>query len=129
MADSDANLDTVSFYSAGKEITVDELIDMLSPGGGFGRHASECAGLTWAYYGGVMMISGTPTKIANGTVALTASTTCYLRLSKTTGVVDFVTSAPSGWPGPVSGYWALYEIIVGANAPTSWQDWRPTFNG
>lgn len=129
MADSDDPLDQVTFYQAGKEVTLDELVDQLSPSGGFGRHHSECAGLVWAYNSGVMLISNVPTKIAKGTVTLTASTTCYLRLSKTTGAVDFVTSAPSGWPGPVSGFWALYEIVVGTDAPTSWKDWRPTFNG
>jgi hypothetical protein len=39
-------------------------------------------------------------------------------------VVDKVTSAPSGWPGPVTGYIALYEIVTGTATVTSYTDWR-----
>lgn len=129
MADSTTPLDTVAADQAGKEITVDELFDAHSPASGFGRHASACAGLVWAYYPAVMMISGTPTKIAGGTLTLTASVTNYVRLNSG-GTISVLTSAPSGWPGPLaSGAFALYEIVCGADGPTSWQDWRPSFNG
>lgn len=124
MADSTTHVDTVAASQAAKDVTVDELVDALSPALTFGRHASECAGLTWAYYGGRLNISGSPTAIVNGTITLTPSVTCYVRVNASTGVVDFVTSAPVGWPAP-SGYFALYEIDVGTDAPTDWTDLRP----
>lgn len=124
MADSTTNVDTVAASQAAKDVTVDELVDALSPALTFGRHASECAGLVWGYYGGRFNISGSPTAVVNGTLTLTASATCYVRVNSSTGVVDFVTSAPAGWPAP-TGYFALYEIVVGTDAPTSWIDLRP----
>lgn len=127
MADSATNLDQVSQSQAQKEEAVNELVDAGSPATGFGRHASACVALTWGFYGGVINIAGTPTECylpANGMLTLTASATCYIRLSSA-GVVDFVTSAPAGWPGPLaSGYVALYAVVTGSASVTSWTDYR-----
>lgn len=124
MADLVTNIDLIQQSQSQKEVTANALFDATSPATIFGRHASACAGLTWGYYGGKFNIAGTPTAILNGTLALTASSTCYIRVATTTGVVSFVTSAPSGWPGPVSGYTALYELTTGAATVTDGVDWR-----
>jgi hypothetical protein len=124
MSDSTTNLATILTSQGQKEVTANSLFAAASAAMVFGRHDSECAGLTWAYYGGKWNIGGTPTAIANGTLALTASVTCYIRMENATGVVDFVTSPPAGWPGPVTGYTALYEVITGTATVTSWIDWR-----
>jgi hypothetical protein len=124
MADSTSNIDTISASQAAKEVTANGLFDSFSPASQFGRRASTCVGLTWGYYGGVVDISGTPTTIANGTVTLTASTTNYVKRSGA-GVVSVVTSAPSGWPGPLSaGVVALYTVVTGSSTVTSWTDHR-----
>lgn len=124
MADSATNLDTILTSQAQKEVTANSLFAATSPSTLFGRHDSACAALTWGYYGGKFNIAGTPTAIANGTLVLTASSTNYIRVHNTNGVVDAVTSPPSGWPGPVSGYTALYEVVTGTATVSSWTDWR-----
>lgn len=126
MADLVTNLDSILQSQSQKEVTANALFDAASPATLFGRHASACAGLTWGFYGGKFVIAGTPTSIANGTIALTASATCYVRVAKATGVVSFVTSPPSGWPGPVAGYFALYDLTTGPATVTGGNDWRNT---
>lgn len=124
MADSVTNLDTILTSQAQKEVTANSLFAAASAATLFGRHDSACSALTWGGYGGKFAIAGTPTSIANWSLTLTGSATNYIRVNNTTGVVDAVTSAPSGWPGPVSGYTALYEVIVGSATVTGWLDWR-----
>lgn len=124
MASSTTNLDTISASQAQKEVTANGLFDAASPATGFGRRASTTVGLTWGYYGGTCIVSGTPTVVANGTKTLTASTTNYIYLNSS-GVVTLTTSAPSGWPGPLaSDAIALYEIVTGADTVTSYTDYR-----
>lgn len=124
MADRTTNLDTISQSQAQKEVTQNGINDALSPGSYWGRRAPACAALTWGYYGGVVDLAGTPTRIANGTLTLTDNATCYIRQNQSTGAIDFVTSAPSGWPGPVTGYTALYEVTTVSGVVTDWLDFR-----
>src|SRR5665213_1126498 len=124
MANSTTNIDTISSSQAQKEVTANSLFASFSPSSAYGRHDSQCAGLVWAYYGGVWPLAGVPTVIANGTLTLTASSTCYIRRKESDGTVDFVTSAPSGWPSPSGGYDALYDVVVGASQVSTWNDWR-----
>lgn len=124
MADYATNLSLILQSQSQKEATADALFDAMSPGSYWGRNASACAALTWGYLGGVVDLAGTPTRIANGTLALTDNATCYIRQNTTTGAIDFVTSAPSGWPGPVTGYTALYEVTTLSGLVTDWLDFR-----
>lgn len=123
MSNSTSQLDLISSSQASKEVTANALFDAAFNSMLFGRRSSKTAGLTWGYYGGNKNVSGTPTFVANGTVTLTAGVTNYVR--ELNGVVSVVTSAPSGWPGPLAGgYNALYEIITGSSTVTSYLDWR-----
>jgi len=117
MANSSSNLDLLAQSQQGKEVTANALFDAASPGMLFGRRAAGCVALTWAYYGGVMLVSGTPTRINNGTLALSASSTLYVEAT-TTGVVS---SNTAGW---TSGRSPLYKITTGAASVTSYEDWR-----
>jgi hypothetical protein len=124
MANSTTNLPLILSSQAQKEVTANGLFDASSPGSAFGRDFTTTGGLTWGYLGGTILPGGTPTQIANGTVVLTASATNYIKVS-TAGVVSVVTSAPSGWPGPLAaGAIALYQVVTGANAVTSYTDYR-----
>src|ERR1022692_723934 len=124
MANSTTNLYSILQSQSQKEVSANALFDAASPSTGFGRNASACVGLTWAYYGGTIQVSGTPTQIANGTVTRTASTTNYIYLTAA-GVVTITTSIPGSWPGPLAASAAaLYTVIAGASGPTSWSDWR-----
>lgn len=124
MSNSTTTLDQISASQSQKEVTANALFDAASPSTGFGRRASACSGLTWGYYGATVDVAGTPTQIANGTIALTASTTNYL-YATSSGVVTKTTSIPSGWPGPLAaGAVALYAIVTGTNTVTSYTDER-----
>lgn len=117
MANSTTNLDLIASSQAGKEITANALFDAGSPAMLFGRRAAGCVALTWAYYGGPMMISGAPARISNGSLSLTASATLYLEAT-TAGVVSTNTT---GW---TSGSIPLYKIVTGPASVTSYEDWR-----
>ena len=117
MANSTTNLDLISVSQAGKEITANALLDAASPATLFGRRAAGCIALTWAYYGGPMIITGTPTRISNGSLSLAASSVIYVEAT-TAGVVSGNTS---GW---TTGRSPLYKITTGAASVTSYEDWR-----
>lgn len=136
MSDSTTKLDTISASQSQKEVTANALLDAGSNALLFGRRATNTAGLTWGYYGGVYRKSdGTLLDIPkDNTIALTASQTNYLL--ETNGVVSKVTVAPAGWPGPLAGGAnALYEIkcdAIGVN-PAAWpaggyKDYRAAMN-
>lgn len=118
MADSTSNLDLIASSQASPEITANQALNAASPATYFARRESASSGLTWGFYGGVISITGTPTRIANGTLALTASTTNYVEQDPATGTVS---SNTSGWTG---GYTRLYTVVTGTSSVTSYSDWR-----
>lgn len=118
MANSTTNLDLISVSQAQKEATANALFDSASPALLYGRRASTTGGLVWGYYGGMVMISGTPTQISNGTLSLTASATNYVEAAPGTGAVSANTT------GFTAGRIALYQIVTGASTVTSYQDLR-----
>lgn len=117
MSDSTTHLDTISTSQANKEVTANELFDALSPSLTLGRRASTCSGLTWGYYGGKLILNGAITNIANGTVALTGSTTNYVECN-TYGVVSKNTT------GFTAGYIPMYSIVTSASGVSSYTDKR-----
>lgn len=117
MANSTTNLDTISPNQAAKEATANAMLDAASPSMIFGRRASTTTALTWGYYGGRMLVDGVLTTIANGSVALTASTTNYVEATRA-GVVSKNTT------GFTAGQIALYTIVTGTATVTSYTDER-----
>lgn len=117
MSGSTTNLDLIATAQAQKEVTANALFDASSAAMMFGRRASTCSALTWGYYGGGMMLSGVPTVIANGTVALAASDTNYVEADNA-GVVT------ANVIGFTVGAYPLYEIVTGAATVTSYIDYR-----
>jgi hypothetical protein len=123
MAGSSTNLDTISSSQAGKEITANALFDAGSPAMTFGRRASTTTGLTWGYYGGrYRKDDNTFILVANGTLLLDASTTNYVEVEKSTGVVSSNTTAFT--VDSNNGYCPLYEIVTGSATITSYLDYR-----
>jgi hypothetical protein len=118
MANSTTNLDLLSVSQASKEVTANALFDAGSPAMLYGRRASTTAALTWGYYGGGLLISGSITVIANGTVALTASATNYVEADPASGAVTNNTT------GFTTGKVPLYEIVTGTTSVTSYIDRR-----
>lgn len=117
MADSTTILDQVEVGQEAKEATANELFDAMSPSALFGRHASACSGLTWGYYGGWMLVDGVLTEIANGTVALSASSTNYVEATRA-GAVSKNTS------GFTAGSIPLYVVTTGTSTVSSYDDQR-----
>lgn len=116
MADSTTNLFELSESQDDQEVLVNELFDAASPATYFGRDADTATGLTWGYLGGVILVNGLPTRIANGTVAITASSTRYVAIS-TAGVISS-SSTRSALLCP------LYTVVSDGSGVTSWTDER-----
>ena len=118
MSDSTTNLATLTAQTANNETRVNELVDALSPASVYGRDASTTTGLTLGYYGG--RYGGT--SVANGTVALTGSTTNYIVASRSTYAVSVATST-TNWNN-AADYLRLYSVVTGSATVTSYQDHR-----
>ena len=117
MGNSTPNLDTISSSQASKEVTANALFDAVSQTGIFGRKASTTA-LTWHYYGGRFRASaGTYSTIANGTLALSASTTNYIEVT-VDGVVSSNTTAFT------AGRIPLYTVVTLVSTIDSYTDQR-----
>lgn len=81
------------------------------------RNPVTTTGLTWGYKGGQWPINGLPTTVADGTVALTASSTNYVGLNQAGVVINTVTTRnPLNIP--------LYAVVTGAATVTSYTDTR-----
>lgn len=118
MANSSTNLDLISASQSGKESTANALFDAASPTTLFGRRASTSSNLTWGYYGGTFMVDGVNTSIANGTLALTASSTNYVEATRA-GVISVNTT------GFTAGNIPLYTITTNTTVVTAYTDERP----
>jgi len=118
MANSITHVDTIISSQYGKEITANAYFDAASPATLYGRRASTCGGTTWGYYGGNGRVNGVLTQVANGTLTLTASTTCYIEATPTTGAVSFNTAGCS------AGRIPLYTVVTGASTVSSYTDHR-----
>lgn len=117
MSSSTSLIDTISASQASKEVTANAVFDAVSQDAIFGRRHSTCSGLTWGFYGGRLLVDGVLTAIANGTVALSASTTNYVESTRA-GVVSKNTTAFT--PGSLP----LYTIVTGTATVTSYTDER-----
>lgn len=119
MSDSTSILDLIAQSQAGKEATANALFNSCSPAALFGRRDSACSGLNWFYYGGVMLVGGVPTAIANNTaaLALTANATNYIEAT-VSGVVSANTI------GFTAGSIPLYVAECGPSTVTSYAEKR-----
>lgn len=117
MSNSTITFDNIVQSQASKEITANAYFDAASQATAFGRRQSTSSGLTWGYYGGNIVVDGTITQIANGTVALSASTTNYVEATRA-GVVSKNTT------GFTAGSIPLYSVVTGASTVTSYTDYR-----
>jgi len=118
MSNSTITFDALVQSQASKEITVNAMLDALSPASLYGRRHSQSSGLTWGYYGGNVLVNGVLTQIANATVALTASTTNYIEANPTTGAVSKNTT------GFTAGQTPLYTIVTGTATVSNYTDHR-----
>lgn len=121
MSGSASLLDLIAQSQSSKEVTANALFDAGSPATLFGRRAAGCSGLTWAWYGGVLLTDGSGYQIANGSIALTASSgNNYVEATRAGAVVKNNTAfTPGNTP--------LYVLFAGPTSITSYVDWRAWF--
>lgn len=105
------------------EVLVNEAFETLEHGAVYGKRHEASAGLTWGYYGG--RFGGTA--IADGTLALAASSTNYITVNRSTGAIGVSTSS-ADWDN-VASYARVYKVTTSAGAPTSVEDHRAGPNG
>ena len=110
-------LDQVSSSQADKETTINELTEALQAAGLFGIRRSTTTGLTFGYYGGQVWNNGVLTTIANGTVALTASSTNYIEAT-------YAGSVSKNTTGFTAGRIPLFEAVTSTTAITGLTDRR-----
>ena len=117
MASSTSHLDLLVSSQASKEVTANALFNAASTATLFGRRENT-SGLNWYCYGGVMVVDGTVTVIANpSAVALTASSTNYIEATRA-GVVSKNTTGFT--PGAIP----LYTAVTNTTTVTSYTDYR-----
>lgn len=110
----------ISVSQAGKEVVSNENDIVCFPVALFGRRYTAISGLTWAWFGGQMMIDGVLTTISDGTILLSASATNFVEATRA-GVVSTNTT------GYTAGRIPLYTVVTGASSITSHTDQRQTW--
>jgi hypothetical protein len=117
MASSTSNLDLISVSQASKEVTANALFNATSPTMLFGRRENT-SGLNWYCYGGIMMVDGVLTVLANpSAVVLTASQTNYIEATRA-GVVS--ARLTEFTPGRIP----LYTAVTNTTTVTTYTDYR-----
>ena len=102
----------------GADTRVNENFQQVSPAALYARDPVASVGLTWGYKGGQFFGAS----IADGTVALTASTTNYVVANRSTGAVSGATTT-TNWNDAVN-YQRLYSVVTGTASVTSSADYR-----
>lgn len=112
------SLDQLVEGQAEAATVVNENFVAVEPASVYGRCASTTSLLTWGYYGGNAWVNGGRVTIADGTVALTASSTNYIEASASTGAVSANTT------GFTAGALALYTATTNGTTVTAYSDKR-----
>ncbi len=108
---------------ANAEVPVNENFQTLEHQSVYGKRHPVTVGLTWGYYGGRW--SGFT--VADGTLTLTASSTNYIVVNRSTGAISTSTTI-TNWNN-TSSYSRVYLIVTGTNSVTSVEDHRAGANG
>lgn len=103
---------------ASPEVPINRNFAALSALAIYSYRESASSGLTWAYYGGLW--GGTT--IADGTLTLTASSTCYVVVAYSSGAIS-VSTASTNW-SDTSNYCRVYKVTTGTTGVTATEDHR-----
>lgn len=118
MSDSTTPFGTISIGQGDQATKANALFDAAAPVAIYAKKYASTSGLTLGYHGGKISVNGVVTVIADGTVALTASTTNYVEANPSTGAVTKNTSAYT------PGYWRIGRAVTGTSSITTWYDDR-----
>ena len=118
MSDSTTPFGTISIGQGDQATKANALFDASAPVAIYAKKYATTSGLTLGYHGGKISVNGVVTVVADGTVALTASTTNYVEANPSTGAVTKNTSAYT------PGYWRIGRAVTGTASITTWYDDR-----
>jgi hypothetical protein len=105
------------------EIPVNENFQALEHMAVYAKDATTTVGLTWGYIGG----RWGGHLIAAGTLALPASSTVYITVSRSTGAIAASTT-DAYWQN-TSAYARVYKLNTGSSTVTSIEDYRSGYGG
>jgi len=118
MADSSTPFGSVAIGQGDQATKANGLFDAVSPVAIYAKKYATTTGLTLGFHGGKLSVNGVVTTIADGTVALTASTTNYVEVNPSTGALTKNTTAYT------PGYWRVGRAVTGTASITTWYDDR-----
>lgn len=105
------------------EVPVNENFKALEHMAVYAKNAATTTGLTWGYLGG----RWGGFAVAAGTLALAASSTVYITVSRTTGAIS-ASSSDASWTNP-DAHARVYKLTTGAATVTAVEDYRAGFAG
>lgn len=108
---------------ASPEVPVNENFDALAHMAVYAKRAQATSGLTWAYYGG----RWAGFSVSDGTLSLSANSTNYVVVNRSTGAVSVSTSS-TNWNNTTS-YARVYKLTTGASTVTATEDHRAGLGG
>lgn len=111
-------MQTLSSSQASPEVPINENFITLTPGQMFGIRQPVTTGVTWGFYGG--QFNGIT--VADAVVTLTVSTTNYIVVQRSNGVVSTATTT-TNWNN-TKDYIRLYTAVTNATAITAYTDYR-----
>jgi len=117
MSSSTPDIDLIAASQAAKEVTANALFNAASPAMLFGRRDVGTSLLTWAYFGGIVLVGAVLTHIANGALLLTANAINYVEAT-IAGVVS------RNSVGFTAGSIPLYTVTTNATTVTTYIDHR-----
>lgn len=115
-------LDLIEASQSQKEVTANALFNAASPAMLYAYRAKTSAGLTWGYYGGSLLISGSIVEIPNGILQLTAGRGNWIEADPTTGAVSLNNT---GW---TAGKIPLYLVLTDDDSIIGYDDLRSAFS-
>jgi len=118
MSDSASPFGTIATGQENQTAKANGLFDASAPVAIYAKKYATTTGLTLGYHGGKITVNGVVTTIADGTIALTASTTNYVEANPATGAVTKNASAYT------PGYWRIGRGVAGTASITTWYDDR-----
>lgn len=118
MSDSSTPFGTIAIGQGDQATKANALFDAAAPVAIYAKKYATTTGLTLGYHGGKISVNGVVTTIADGTLALTASTTNYIEANPSTGAVTKNTTAYT------PGYWRIGRAVTGTTSITTWYDDR-----
>lgn len=118
MSDSTTPFGTIENGNGNQTEKANALFDASAPVAIYARKYATTTGLTLGYHGGKISVNGVVTVIADGTLALTASTTNYVEANPSTGAVTKSVTAYT------PGYWRIGRAVTGTASITTWYDDR-----